>query len=152
MAVGSSSRHLSETNSLYAMLSASRFLKDAVHPTHPRNPTRESAVARLNRKPRILSTNYCKTQINKIAECILRLPTFSMQTEALQHINFLLTGTGWSTKAEEVITRVFAQMREHSEKYEVHIGTLNNNGTLNEISGSSVQLPDCGPGLPKIAQ
>lgn len=22
-----------------------------------------------------------------------------MQTEALQHINFLLTGTGWSTKA-----------------------------------------------------
>ena len=55
-----------------------------------------------------------------------------------QHINFLLTGTGWSTKAEEVMTRVFAQMREHSEKYEVHIGTLNNNGTLNEISGSSV--------------
>ena len=50
------------------------------------------------------------------------------------------------------MTRVFAQMREHSEKYEVHIGTLNNNGTLNEISGSSVQLPDCGPGLPKIAQ
>lgn len=89
---------------------------------------------------------------NKIAECILRLPTFSLQTEALQHINFLLTGTGWSTKAEEVMTRVFAQMREHSEKYEVHIGTLNNNGTLNEISGSSVQLPDCGPGLPKIAQ
>ena len=44
------------------------------------------------------------------------------------------------------------KMREHSEKYEVHIGTLNNNGTLNEISGSSVQLPDCGPGLPKIAQ
>ena len=75
---------------------------------------------------------------NKIAECILRLPTLTMQTEALQHINFLLTGTGWSTKAEEVMTRVFAQMREHSEKYEVHIGTLNNNGTLNEISGSSV--------------
>ena len=66
--------------------------------------------------------------------------------------HFLLTGTGWSTKAEEVMTRVFAQMREHSEKYEVHIGTLNNNGTLNKISGSSVQLPDCGPGLPKIAQ
>ena len=65
MAVGSSSRHLSETNSLYAMLSASRFLKDAVQPTHPRNPTRESAVARLSHKPRILSTNYCKTQINK---------------------------------------------------------------------------------------
>ena len=47
------------------MLSASRFLKDAVHPTHPRNPTRESAVARLSHKPRILSTNYCKTQIVK---------------------------------------------------------------------------------------
>ena len=44
------------------MLSALRFLKDAVQPTHPRNPTRESAVARLSRKPRILSTNYCKTQ------------------------------------------------------------------------------------------
>ena len=62
MAVGSSSRHLSESNSLYAMLSASRFLKDAVEPTHPRNPTRESAVARLSRKPRIFSTNNCKTQ------------------------------------------------------------------------------------------
>ena len=72
--------------------------------------------------------------------------------KAPQHISSLITGTGWSTKAEEVMTRVFAQMREHSEKYEVHIGTLNNNGTLNEISGSSVQLPDCGPGLPKIAQ
>ena len=44
------------------MLSALRFLKDAVQPTHPRNPTRESAVVHLSRKPRILSTNYCKTQ------------------------------------------------------------------------------------------
>ena len=47
------------------MLSALRFLKDAVQPTHPRNPTRESAVVHLSRKPRILSTNYCKTQIIK---------------------------------------------------------------------------------------
>ena len=48
------------------MLSALRFLKAAVQPTHPRNPTRESAVARLSRKPRILSTNYCKTQITML--------------------------------------------------------------------------------------
>ena len=48
------------------MLSALRFLKDAVQSTHPRNPTRESAVARLSRKPRILSTNYCKTQITML--------------------------------------------------------------------------------------
>ncbi len=89
---------------------------------------------------------------NKIAECILRLPTFQMQTQALQYVNFLLTGTGWSAKAEEVMNRMFAQVKEHSEKYEVHIGTLNNNGTLNEISGSTVQLPDAGPDLPKIAQ
>ena len=34
---------------------------------------------------------------------------------------------------------------------EVHIGTLNNNGTLNEITGSQVQLPDAGTDLPKIA-
>ena len=88
---------------------------------------------------------------NKIAECILRLPTFEMQSQALQYVNFLLTGTGWSAKAEEVMTRIFAEVKEHSQKYEVHIGTLNNNGTLNEISGSQVQLPEGGADLPKIA-
>lgn len=72
---------------------------------------------------------------NKIAECILRLPTTEMQSQALQYVNFLLTGTAWSTKAEEVMNRIFAEVKAHSAKYEVHIGTLNNNGTLNEISG-----------------
>ena len=73
---------------------------------------------------------------NKIAECILRLPTFAQQAQALQYVNYLLTGTGWSAKAEEVMNRMFAEVREHSEKYEVHIGTLNNNGTINEIASN----------------
>ena len=34
---------------------------------------------------------------------------------------------------------------------EVHIGTLNNNRTLNEITGSQVLLPNAGTDLPKIA-
>ena len=49
-------------------------LKDAVQPTHPRNPTRESAVARLSRKPRIFSTNYCKTQIIKRDNFLISYP------------------------------------------------------------------------------
>ncbi|MBR4351979.1 MAG: hypothetical protein IKQ01_02790 [Bacteroidales bacterium] len=65
-----------------------------------------------------------------------RLPTFTQQAQALQYVNFLLTGTGWSAKAEEVMNRMFAEVREHSEKYEVHIGTLNNNGTINEIASN----------------
>ena len=49
------------------------------------------------------------------------------------------------------MTRIFTEVKEHNQKYEVHIGTLNNNGTLNEITGSQVQLPDAGTDLPKIA-
>lgn len=88
---------------------------------------------------------------NKIAECILRLPSYEAQSQALQQINFILTGTGWSAKAEEVLNRMLEEVKAHSQKYEVHIGTLNNNGTLNEISGSQVQLPEGGADLPKIA-
>lgn len=72
---------------------------------------------------------------NKIAECILRLPSYEAQSQALQQINFILTGTGWSAKAEEVLNRMLEEVKAHSQKYEVHIGTLNNNGTLNEITG-----------------
>lgn len=32
------------------------------------------------------------------------------------------------------MTNVFAQMREHYKKYEVHIGTLNSNGVINDSS------------------
>lgn len=58
-----------ENNSLYAMLSASRFLKDAVQPTPPRSQPKESAVVRLSHRPRLLSTNNCKTQINMFQDC-----------------------------------------------------------------------------------
>ena len=88
---------------------------------------------------------------NKIAECILRLPNYEAQSQALQQISYILMGTGWSTKAAEVMERMLAEVKEHSAKYEVNIGTLNNNGTLNEITGSQVQLPDAGTDLPKIA-
>ncbi len=32
------------------------------------------------------------------------------------------------------MTKMFAQMPEHSEKCEVHIRTLNNNGVINDYS------------------
>ena len=34
------------------------------------------------------------------------------------------------------MNRMFAEVRERSGKYEVHIGTLNNNGTINEIASN----------------
>ena len=78
------------------MLSASRFLKDAVHPTHPRNPTRESAVARLSHKPRILSTNYCKTQITKRGWTLA--PAYDINPTNSEYQSILITAS--SNKAD----------------------------------------------------
>lgn len=51
-------------------------------------------------------------RLDTIAECILRFPTFDMQYKAYQEISALLTGTAWSTKAEEVLKRMFEKLEE----------------------------------------
>jgi len=90
--------------------------------------------------------------LNKIAECIMRFPTPELQYKAFQDISSVLTGTAWSEKAAEVMEQMFSKVKKQSVKFEVNVGTLNNNGVINEISGSSVQIEGGSASKPQIEQ
>lgn len=55
-------------------------------------------------------------RLDTIADCILRLPTVDLQYKAFQQVNTLLTGTPWSTKAEEVLNKMFCKVKEQQDR------------------------------------
>jgi len=72
--------------------------------------------------------------LNTIADCILRLPTLEMQYSAFQQVNTLLTGTAWSNKAQEVLTKMFSKVEAQSRNCTVNIENFNNTGIYNDNS------------------
>ena len=82
----------------------------------------------------------------------MRFPTPELQYKAFQDISSVLTGTAWSEKAAEVMEQMFSKVKKQSVKFEVNVGTLNNNGVINEISGSSVQIEGGSASNPQIEQ
>ena len=78
--------------------------------------------------------------LNTIADCILRLPTLEMQYSAFQQVNTLLTGTAWSDKAQEVLTKMFSKVEAQSRNCTVNIENFNNTGTYNDNS-TCIQSP-----------
>ena len=57
-------------------------------------------------------------RLDTIANCILRLPTVNLQYDAFKQVSTLLTGTSWSTKAEEVLNKMFSKVQEQQDRQE----------------------------------
>lgn len=55
-------------------------------------------------------------QLNTIAKCILRFPTYELQKEAFDKVNSVLVGTSWNEKAEEVLTTMLENLRKKEEQ------------------------------------
>lgn len=62
----------------------------------------------------------------KIADCILRLPTYDSQYTAFQQVNVLLTGTAWQEKAEDVLNQMFARVKQQASEVTVNIEHFDN--------------------------
>lgn len=62
----------------------------------------------------------------KIADCILRLPTYDSQYTAFQQVNALLTGTAWQEKAEDVLNQMFARVKQQASEVTVNIEHFDN--------------------------
>lgn len=90
--------------------------------------------------------------LNTIAECILRFPSFDLQYNAFQQINSILVGTPWSDKAQEVLEAMFKMVNREKKKTVINIENFTNNGVINEISGSSVQIEGGSASNPQIEQ
>lgn len=90
--------------------------------------------------------------LNTIAECILRFPSFDLQYNAFQQINSILVGTPWSDKAQEVLEAMFKMVNREKKKTVINIENFTNNGVINEISGSSVQIDEGAGSKPQIEQ
>lgn len=86
-----------------------------------------------------------------IADCILRLPTHDLQYKAFQEVNALLTGTGWSEKAEEVLNQMFSKVKQQSTPINVNIETFNNQpGSV--FNDNSKQNLSQSPNTPQITE
>lgn len=90
--------------------------------------------------------------LNTIAECIMRFPSFDLQYNAFQQINSILVGTPWSDKAQEVLEAMFKMVNREKKKTVINIENFTNNGIINEISGSSVQIDEGAGSNPQIKQ
>ena len=55
-------------------------------------------------------------QLNTIAKCILRFPTYELQKEAFDKVNSVLVGTSWNEKAEEVLNTMLENLRKKEEQ------------------------------------
>lgn len=55
-------------------------------------------------------------QLNTIAKCILRFPTYELQKEAFDKVNSVLVGTSWNDKAEEVLNTMLENLRKKEEQ------------------------------------
>lgn len=86
-----------------------------------------------------------------IADCILRLPTHDLQYKAFQEVNALLTGTGWSEKAEEVLNQMFSKVKQQSTPINVNIETFNNQPGSVFNDNSKQNLPQS-PNTPQITE
>lgn len=90
--------------------------------------------------------------LNTIAECILRFPSFDLQYNAFQQISSILVGTPWSDKAQEVLEAMFKMVNREKKKTVINIENFTNNGVINEISSSSVQIEGGSASNPQIEQ
>lgn len=87
----------------------------------------------------------------KIADCILRLPTYDSQYTAFQQVNALLTGTAWQEKAEDVLNQMFARVKQQTPDVKVEIKEFNlgnggkyidNSKTINISTPDAPQLTE----------
>ena len=88
---------------------------------------------------------------NKIADCILRLPTYDLQYAAFQQVNALLTGTAWSEKAEDVLNQMFSKVKQQAAPTNINIETFNNQPGAVFNDNSNQSLPQS-PNTPQIAE
>ena len=87
----------------------------------------------------------------KIADCILRLPTYDSQYTAFQQVNALLTGTAWQEKAEDVLNQMFSKVKQQAAPTNINIETFNNQPGAVFNDNSCQSLPQS-PNTPQIAE
>ena len=87
----------------------------------------------------------------KIADCILRLPTYDSQYTAFQQVNALLTGTAWQEKAEDVLNQMFSKVKQQAAPTNINIETFNNQPGAVFNDNSCQSLPQL-PNTPQIAE
>ena len=80
----------------------------------------------------------------KIADCILRLPTYDSQYTAFQQVNALLTGTAWQEKAEDVLNQMFARVKQQTPDVKIAIRNFTTTRVDNILTNprpSTLQTP-----------
>lgn len=78
--------------------------------------------------------------LDTVEECIMRLPTFEAQHEALKLANNLLMGTEWSIRSGVVLEKILAQEKEKEQKRTegttINAQTVEVKGAMYDISGN----------------
>ena len=87
----------------------------------------------------------------KIAECILRLPTYDSQYTAFQQVNALLTGTAWQEKAEDVLNQMFARVKQQTPDVKIAIKEFHNHEGGQYIDQSQT-INIANPDTPKLTE
>ena len=77
--------------------------------------------------------------LNTIAQAILKLPTFDMQYQTFQTVNTLLTGTVWTTKAKDVMDKIFIKAQQQRKTPAVEIGHATFIGSKMEVGTLNAQ-------------
>lgn len=87
----------------------------------------------------------------KIADCILRLPTYDSQYTAFQQVNALLTGTAWQEKAEDVLNQMFARVKQQTPDVKIAIKEFHNHEGGQYIDQSQT-INIANPDTPKLTE
>lgn len=87
----------------------------------------------------------------KIADCILRLPTYDSQYTAFQQVNALLTGTAWQEKAEDVLNQMFARVKQQTPDVKIAIKEFHNHEGGQYIDQSQT-INIANPETPKLTE
>lgn len=87
----------------------------------------------------------------KIADCILRLPTYDSQYTAFQQVNALLTGTDWQEKAEDVLNQMFARVKQQTPDVKIAIKEFHNHEGGQYIDQSQT-INIANPDTPKLTE